>query len=850
MFKIEWDKKNNGVRLIIDGNKETLNVSPRPVFFEELDILGLDKLGWKYPKSVEPLLWACDRRYFYCGDEVMIVKGGNLYDSPTIEIKDKGRNLILKPININILKKVNERLLSWIEYEAINFVIDTFRRHSNKRIDNFKVNDDIDYLQLAERLAKRTKQQHVVIKEDCDSFDIMPLDEAKEQGKRIVYSTKVDKVLASFSGGKDSLVLLDLVARALPPSEFVVIYSDTGYELPSSIETYQKVIDRYYSKSNDYQFYTARNHQSVEYYWERIGSPSNIHRWCCSVMKTAPLYRLLKELHGTGKQPRVLTFDGVRAEESDSRSGYARIGKAVKHNSVINARPLLYWNDTEIYLYLLLHDLDINIAYRKGFSRVGCVICPFGNEKNDYLVSRIDSKRLSFFIDKIKTQAVRSGVKDIENYVKDRKWKVRAGGRDLEIDSKLEIIGSTPDFKAIIHNPRTDFFEWLKVLSPYKTSVDGNTTHCEIVFRNNAYSFQVVRNKEDNWLTIHFPNIGSETILVGLLKRILNKTTQCVHCEACEVECPTGALKIVSSDGKNKITVQESKCTHCYKCLTFSDKGCIVANSLTEPTSIINNMEKNSGSIDRYNTFGLRQLWVSKFFNNRETFFELSDHGLNVKKQIPALAKWLVDAEFIISENKKPTLISKYLSEIFISKTEIVWEIIWINISHNSKISNWYSNSIEWGIINSRQTLIEKLSNSFPNYQEKTRTNGLQSLMNTFKESPLGDILGQCIPVDKNYVRSSNYQPSKTGIAYALYRYAERNNKYSMRVSEMMQFDNEGSIYNLFGVEEEFFKSILRTLHSEKEPVLHADLNMGLDHITLRSELTSTEVIEIMLRQQ
>lgn len=40
----------------------------RPVFFEELEFLVLDKnFGWQFPKSEEPLCWAEERRYFYRG---------------------------------------------------------------------------------------------------------------------------------------------------------------------------------------------------------------------------------------------------------------------------------------------------------------------------------------------------------------------------------------------------------------------------------------------------------------------------------------------------------------------------------------------------------------------------------------------------------------------------------------------------------------------------------------------------------------------------------------------------------------------------------------------------------------
>ena len=58
MYKITWDKETGGVLLhsrIVDG---TLGISPRPVFWEELDLLKLNELGWKYPHTEEPLLWA------------------------------------------------------------------------------------------------------------------------------------------------------------------------------------------------------------------------------------------------------------------------------------------------------------------------------------------------------------------------------------------------------------------------------------------------------------------------------------------------------------------------------------------------------------------------------------------------------------------------------------------------------------------------------------------------------------------------------------------------------------------------------------------------------------------------
>lgn len=100
MYKIEWDKETGGVLLSSKVSKETLGISPRPVWFEELDLLGLDKLGYVYPQSEAPLMWAVNKQYFYRGDLVFQAKGANLYDSATITIMPGFENLELIPIDV------------------------------------------------------------------------------------------------------------------------------------------------------------------------------------------------------------------------------------------------------------------------------------------------------------------------------------------------------------------------------------------------------------------------------------------------------------------------------------------------------------------------------------------------------------------------------------------------------------------------------------------------------------------------------------------------------------------------------------------------------------------------------
>lgn len=325
MFKVIWDKENNGVRLTMaPPTGEALNVCPRPVFWEELDFLGLNRLGWIYPRCNEPLLWACDRRYFYMGEMVLETSGGDLYESHSFSFVSDP-NLSLEPVNMAALRKANEDSLFLIEHEAMEFIDEEYRKY--KAAERAKeINPDIDFQELAQNLAKKTKTEYGVVKESCDSFDVMPLDQIQQQGKSVLLKSKIDIFVCSFSGGKDSQVILDLVTRVIPSEDLVVIYSDTGYELPTSLTLYDKVREYYQEKYPRLKFYISKNHQPLMYYWDKMGAPSRVLRWCCSIMKSAPLARLLKEIKGGDKQPSAILFDGVRNEESVNRASRSRIG--------------------------------------------------------------------------------------------------------------------------------------------------------------------------------------------------------------------------------------------------------------------------------------------------------------------------------------------------------------------------------------------------------------------------------------------------------------------------------------------------------------------------------------------
>lgn len=838
MYKITWDKETGGVLLHSHVVEGTLGISPRPVFFEELDLLKLKEKGWSYPECKEPLLWACNKLYYDRGELVFEVKGANVYDAPTVMFAEGKEQVKLEPVDVEGMLKRNRDEMFVIESEAIEFIRDTYTMYSaaKKTVEAAKANQ-MDFEALAARVEKKTKQKMAIVKEDCDSFDVMPLKQAEAEGKRVYQTTRIDKFLASFSGGKDSQVVLDLCTRAIPPENFEVIYSDTGYELPPSLELYQAITEHYQKLYPKLKFSIAKNHASVLSYWDKIGTPSDTHRWCCAVMKTAPLYRMLKTEEN--KQAKVLTFDGVRAEESTRRSGYNRIGKGVKHETVINARPILYWNSAEIYLYLFKYNLPINPAYRQGMTRVGCLVCPFANEWNEMLANVHYKENTKPFLEKIEAFAKKGGVKDVKDYVSQGGWKRRSSGNLVEQDSFITFKSTTPDLVAIIKNPKVPVLSFLQTIGSYSTAVEGDETIGEIRVKKDVYKFKLTEEKNNKFIVV-FKNI-LDVILAGYIKRVLFKSTYCINCETCEVECPTGALSVYP-----KVNIDKNKCVHCHKCLDFHEKGCIAANSLYITTG--NNMTTKVGNIDRYKNFGLKEEWLNAYLIDGDDYWE-SNHGLNENYQIPSLKAWLRDAE-IINDKNQITELGKILADPVVSSNypNLVWEIVWINLCYNSFIVNWFTQSIDKAIHVSQKSMEEMISEQYASYKAKTVHNAVYQLRRTLRESPIGGTLCQYNEIDKDTFTRAEYEDlSREAIAYSLYKYAQKRQIKTMRVTDLFNANATGGIKKEFCVPKSSFESALRSLNSESDRVLIAELNMGLDNITLRDDLDPISVLKSLL---
>lgn len=799
MFKIKWDPDHNGV-ILSDyiEDSEALN-APRPVYVEEMKMLGLDK-AFELPHDNIAVCWEIDRKYYYCGECIAETRKGNIFEDPTLVVYEEKKGKRLEPIDIDLLVRRNEKSLSVIENEAMDFIKEKFEEYQKKEKNNGFV--------------------------------------------------------VAFSGGKDSQVVLDLVSRVIPHEKFISVFTNTGMELPCTIELVKTTEEYYKKRFPGFKLEQANSDKSALDMWKSYGPPSRMNRWCCSVLKTALFGRKMKELLNVDLQPRLVVFEGVRNDESAKRGAYNRVGEGVKHVNLINCRPILKWNATETYLYIYKNGIRLNPAYTLGLTRVGCGVCPFASDWSEYVIRQRYPQIAAAYIGVVEEMAKNIGIKSqsrINEYISSGNWKKNAGGKGLEQDnSRMDIISKEPNFECIVQNPKVNWETWFSTIGEYfLEKVDENYYKGELKFDNDVVKFDV--KYSSNSLRFNAVGTTNKIMLISYLTKAFTKTAYCELCGVCEIECPTGALIV-----RESVQIDRSKCVHCHNCFEINTKGCIIATRrmVYEGGKAVGGTATKSSGIDKYSTFGMRGEWLASFFNQMDDWF---DGYANLgPKQIPAMLNWLREAELVDGKDKRVTKLAKLLQPVYETNPLIVWQIIWINLSFNSAIVNWYVNAIRSEKEYSKQELVELLKEEYPTLKGATLKNPIDALVNMFCNSPLGSIdmyddNSLCVGLmDKSGVQVKSvrkYGTSKVSsiaVAYILYKNAEINDMYELTVSDVYEKGYMG-VSNVFNMNSEYFLNALRGLTNNE--ILSADLLGGLENIHLASEFSSFDVLSRMIKR-
>jgi phosphoadenosine phosphosulfate reductase len=147
-------------------------------------------------------------------------------------------------------------------------------------------------------------------------------------------------------------VLVDLATRVDPAIE--VVFIDTGYHFPETLETVEAVRRRY---GLNLRMMTVLPHD--EELWR--SDPEN----CCSSIKVGQLDRAL-----AGK---AAWMSGLRRAEATTRAAAPIVVRDLR--GLVKVNPIANWNDDDVDAYTRDHNVIVNPLVAEGYLSIGCQPC-------------------------------------------------------------------------------------------------------------------------------------------------------------------------------------------------------------------------------------------------------------------------------------------------------------------------------------------------------------------------------------------------------------------------------------------------------------------------------------------
>lgn len=255
-----------------------------------------------------------------------------------------------------------------------------------------------------------------------------------------------ENVSVSYSGGKDSTVLLHLVRSVAPSTP--AVFANTGLEYPEILEQvratenvtwvrpkmkFQEVITKYgwpvVSRRVSQYVKEVRNAKSetatkklrltgvypsgkkchmsrIPACWlHLVNAPFQVSDRCCDIIKKKPL-------DSAGTHP----FVGTMAENGAQREiSYMHNGCNMYDAKIPISRPISFWTESDVWEYIKSRGLRYSRIYDMGYKRTGCMFCPFGlhmeGKPNRFDVMKNTHPKLYRFI------MEEMGLRDVVRYV-------------------------------------------------------------------------------------------------------------------------------------------------------------------------------------------------------------------------------------------------------------------------------------------------------------------------------------------------------------------------------------------------------------------------------------------------
>ena len=252
--------------------------------------------------------------------------------------------------------------------------------------------------------------------------------------------------------------------------------------------------------------------------------------------------------------------------------------------------------------------------------------------------------------------------------------------------------------------------------------------------------------------------------------------------------------------------------------------------------------------MNRYQNFGFRKSFLDHFMTYGVECFTRHELG---NLQYKSLKVWLKESNLIIVSKSTNAISITPLGKVimrFGAYNPFTWAIIWANLAYNSVICKWFCVTVEVGTSYDKADLIAKLGDI---YSPTTRGNAVGSLLETFRQSPVGASLGQGLPISNTeYLRTGWEMPNAVALLYSLYLYAEHTGRHSFTLTELIKVhDNPGapgvSPADIYGLDNKKLRECIQGLALTFPDYIRVSFINDLDNIVLDKKFTSLNIIDL-----
>lgn len=205
-------------------------------------------------------------------------------------------------------------------------------------------------------------------------------------------------LICTYSGGKDSDVMLELFIRSGIP--FEVHNNHTTADAPETVrhirKKFQRLEEHGIKCEIEMPMYKGKRTSMWQLIPIKLSPPTRTKRYCCQILKE------------TGCKNRYIAT-GVRWDESaarQERQEFEKIGRTKKQKEKFtkvmlmndnNAKrrmselcmqqnkmivnPIIDWKHIDIWEYITSEKIEVCSLYEMGYDRVGCIGCPVAGKK-------------------------------------------------------------------------------------------------------------------------------------------------------------------------------------------------------------------------------------------------------------------------------------------------------------------------------------------------------------------------------------------------------------------------------------------------------------------------------------